>query len=183
MLLTPIQLLSVSLPQGVLWIISAFEVFVFCVGLLRHISSECIYLFICLKIFIYLFWLCRSLLRHAGSSSWRVGFLVAACRLLVVTCVQNLFPWPGMEPGPAALGARSLTHATTREVPLQWVHLESHRFGGYSFPTLSPFAWPTFRVADLVGVEVGPRNLHFWPVPGWYCCCWSGDATWRTIVL
>ena len=29
----------------------------------------------------------------------------------------NLVPWPGMEPGPPVLGARSLSHWTTREVP------------------------------------------------------------------
>ena len=50
-----------------------------------------------------------SLLRHAGS-------LVAACGLLVVTCMRDLVPQPGMEPRPPALRARSLTHWTTREV-------------------------------------------------------------------
>ena len=31
--------------------------------------------------------------------------------------IQNLVPWPEMEPGPHALGAWSLNHWTTREVP------------------------------------------------------------------
>ena len=77
-------------------------------------------LFIYLKIFIYLFtlavpglccstWDLRSSMRdlwlqHAGS------FLVAAC-------LRDLAPQPGVEPGPPALGAWSLTHWTTREVP------------------------------------------------------------------
>ena len=40
-------------------------------------------------------------------STW--ASLVAACGILV--------PQPGMEPGPPALGAWSLNHWTTREVP------------------------------------------------------------------
>ena len=44
--------------------------------------------------------------------------LVAVCKLTVVACMQDLVPWPGIKPRPQALGARSLTHWTTREVPL-----------------------------------------------------------------
>ena len=29
----------------------------------------------------------------------------------------DLVPWPGIEPGPLALGAQRLSHRTTREVP------------------------------------------------------------------
>ena len=43
------------------------------------------------------------LLQHAGS--------------LVVACMQDLAPRPGIEPGPPALGVCSLNHWTTREVP------------------------------------------------------------------
>ena len=32
--------------------------------------------------------------------------------------MRDLVPWPGIEPGPPALGAQSLTHWTTREVPI-----------------------------------------------------------------
>ena len=45
--------------------------------------------------------------------------LAAAHRVsgsLVVACMWDLVPQPGMEPGPPALGARSLTYWTTREV-------------------------------------------------------------------
>ena len=45
-------------------------------------------------------------------------FLVAACKLLVAACMRNLVPRPGIEPAPLALGAWSLTHWTTREVPM-----------------------------------------------------------------
>ena len=50
------------------------------------------------------------------------GILVAAYGLLVAACMQDLVPRPGIEPGPPALGAQSLTHWTTREVP-QTFHL------------------------------------------------------------
>ena len=43
--------------------------------------------------------------------------LVAACGLLVVACMWDLAPRPGIEPGPPALGVQSPTHWTTREVP------------------------------------------------------------------
>ena len=40
-------------------------------------------------------------------------------------CMWYLVPWPGIEPWPSALGAQSLSHWTTREVPrmhtLQWI--------------------------------------------------------------
>ena len=42
--------------------------------------------------------------------------LVVACELLAATCMWDLVPQPGIEPRPPALGARSLTHWTTREV-------------------------------------------------------------------
>ena len=42
--------------------------------------------------------------------------LVVACELLVAACLWDLVPWPGIEPGPPALGARSLNHCAIREV-------------------------------------------------------------------
>ena len=57
-----------------------------------------------LKIFIYLF-------------IWLHWVLVAACNLQC--SMRDLVPWPGIEPRPPALGAQSLCHWTTREVPRQ----------------------------------------------------------------
>ena len=57
-----------------------------------------------------------------------MGSLVAACRLLscgmwTLSCsMWDLVPQPGIEPGPPALGAQSLTLWTTREVP--WLHFK-----------------------------------------------------------
>ena len=71
-------------------------------------------------IFIYIYFGCSgSQLWHAGSfscgmqTSW-----LRACELLVVECMRDLVPRPGIKPGPLALGVWSLTHWTTREVPL-----------------------------------------------------------------
>ena len=54
-------------------------------------------------LFTYLFRLCRV--------------LVVAHRIFVVACMRDLVPRPGIEPGPLALGVRSLTHWATRQVP------------------------------------------------------------------
>ena len=58
------------------------------------------------KKYIYLLGCAGSSLQHEGSFS---------CGM------WNLVPWPGFEPGPPVLGAQSLSHWTTREVP--WCHL------------------------------------------------------------
>ena len=48
---------------------------------------------------------------------WLFQVLAAACGTF--SCGKwDLFPWPGIEPGPPALGAWSLSHWTTREVPV-----------------------------------------------------------------
>ena len=56
---------------------------------------------------------------HGLLSMWHADFLVAAC-------MRDLVPWPGIEPKPPALGAQSLTHWTTREVPKKG--FSKHRF-------------------------------------------------------
>ena len=63
------------------------------------------------KLFIYLttpglnwsMWDLQSSLQHTGFFS---------CSM------WDLFPWPGLEPGPPALWVQSLSHWTTREVPM-----------------------------------------------------------------
>ena len=39
-----------------------------------------------------------------------------ACKLFLSHGMWDLVPWPGMEPGPPALGVQSLSHWTTRDV-------------------------------------------------------------------
>ena len=67
---------------------------------------------------IYLFWLCWVLVVAYGIFScgmWDLWLQYAD--FLVAACLWDLVPRPGIEPGPPALGAQSLTHWTTREVP------------------------------------------------------------------
>ena len=47
---------------------------------------------------------------------WDLQSFVGACWLFS-SGMWYLIPWPGMEPGPPALGAQSLSHWTPREVP------------------------------------------------------------------
>ena len=46
---------------------------------------------------------------------WQAGSLAVACKLLVVA--WDLVPWPEIKPEPPALGAQSVNHWTTVEVP------------------------------------------------------------------
>ena len=74
-------------------------------------------------LFIYLSGCAGSLLRHAGSLLprarsllWRAGSF--SCGMRTLSCsMWDLVPQPRVKPGPPALGGRSLSHWTTREVP------------------------------------------------------------------
>ena len=46
--------------------------------------------------------------------------------------IWDLVPWTGIEPGPPPLGAQSLSHLTTREVPSSFLGIESAQ---QSFPS------------------------------------------------
>ena len=76
---------------------------------------------------IYLFGCAGSQLWRMGASLWHVRsffsfFFKVACRILscsrrTLSCgTGELVPWPGISPRPSALGTRSLSHGTTREV-------------------------------------------------------------------
>ena len=70
-----------------------------------------IVLTICFFKNIYLFiWLYRILIGACRIFDFHCGMLTLSCGM------WNLVFWPGIEPGPPALGARSLSHWTTREV-------------------------------------------------------------------
>ena len=44
---------------------------------------------------------------------------IFSCSMQTLSCgMWDLVPWPGIKPRPPALGAWSLSHWTTREVPL-----------------------------------------------------------------
>ena len=86
---------------------------------IRDLAKLWVFCFV--LIFIYLFG-CRVLAVARGIFIPACGFFVAACRIF--SCgMQDLVPWPGIKPRPPALGARSLNHWTTREVPKLWILL------------------------------------------------------------
>ena len=50
---------------------------------------------------------------------WLCLVLVATCGIFYLHCnLWNLVPWPGVKPRPPALGEWSLSHRTTRKVPI-----------------------------------------------------------------
>ena len=59
---------------------------------------------------IYLFD-CAGSVMACRSSAFRCGMWTLSCS------IRELVPWPGTEPRPPPLGAQSLSHWTTREVP------------------------------------------------------------------
>ena len=71
-----------------------------------------------------LFWLCQVLVVAQG---------ICRCGLWALSCsLWDLVPWPGIEPRPSALGMRSLSHWTTREVPVFFKHPAStHSYLSY----------------------------------------------------
>ena len=65
---------------------------------------------------IYLFG-CTSLQLHTGSQIFVTASGIFSCSVRTLSCgIWDLVPWPGIKPKPPALGARSLSHWTTREV-------------------------------------------------------------------
>ena len=52
------------------------------------------------------------------SLSWGMQVFYLCCGIQTLSFgMWDLVPWPGIEPGPPALGVKSLSHWTTREVP------------------------------------------------------------------
>ena len=103
------------------------------------------------KIFIYLFGCTGSYLRHTGS-------LVVACKLLGAACMWDPVPRPGIKPGPPALGAQSLIHCATREVP---------RISFFSFSSLTlsltspkPLSRLLRRCPSSLRLPPGPCSLQ-----------------------
>ena len=72
-----------------------------------------------------------------------------SCSMWALSCsMWDLVPQRGIEPGPSALGVQSLTHWTTREVPLRWL-LEFHQV----------LRWWTFQREELECWDLG-RVAH-----------------------
>ena len=137
--------------------------------------TEYIYIF---KIFV---WLCEVLF-----VAFRIFYLRWACKIFscsrrTLSCgTWGLVPWPGIEPGPPALGVQSVSHWTIREVPHIYIFLKmkvynfceqrgaiedvrvnechSEKPAGMSHTRLSPERWSFF-----------PQSLTWTPkwLPSW----------------
>ena len=72
--------------------------------------------YLCIYLFIWLHHVWVATVCGICSCGMRDLF---SCSMQTLSCsIQDLVPWPGIEPGPPALGAWSLNHWTAREVPL-----------------------------------------------------------------
>ena len=100
----------------------------------------------------------RSQLQDTRSSfvACRCGILVLACKLLVAACGIQ-FPDQGSNLGSPALGAQSLSHWTTREVPFL-LFLYSNPLG-YSFPFLSTWVFLACERSKLSGTRILSASL------------------------
>ena len=61
----------------------------------------------------------RSQLQHTGSSAFTAAHRIFSWGMQTLSCgMWDLFPCPGIEPGLPAFEVQSLSHWTTREVPV-----------------------------------------------------------------
>ena len=98
------------------------------IDLISLMTNEVEHLFMCLlAICVIFFFLLRNvysnpLLILGGYLSFYFYFLNYIFIYLAVLglgcSTRDIVPWPGIKPGPPALGAQSLNHWTTREVPV-----------------------------------------------------------------
>ena len=69
-------------------------------------------------LYIIFIWLLQVLVVAHGIIDLPCGMWTLCCGLWIHSCdTWDLVPWPGIEPGPPALGVWSLSHWTTREIP------------------------------------------------------------------
>ena len=87
--------------------------------------------------------------------------------MLGLSCsMWDIVPWPGIEPGPPALGAQNLSHRTTREVP-QIVGLFEEHFGSWKLLEMFVVRHPeTKSVVRLCQLGVLEYASHCWKMIG-----------------
>ena len=82
------------------------------------------------------------------------GIFDLCCSMWILRCsMWDLVPWPGIEPGSPALGAWSLSHWTTREVPLLGVCWQSVAFKCTTEISVFVFTWWFPRVCLWVQIS------------------------------
>ena len=80
---------------------------------------ECTWIILCVHDFLVnSFLYCFCIYFYIYLFIW-LHWVLVVCRVFDLHCsMWDLVPWSGMEPGPHALEVWSLTHCTTREVPM-----------------------------------------------------------------
>ena len=99
---------------------------------------------------------------------WPHLVLVVVCRFFNLRWgIRDLVPWPGIEPGPPALGTQSLSHWTTREVPrsLRIFGAGKLFFFGKGYPFECKWAMKRKSMTDLK--IISQTCIHHW----WECMC------------
>ena len=84
-----------------------------------------------------------------------------SCSRRDLSCtMQDLVPWPGVEPGSPALEARSLNHWTIREVPgfYFWVSLKTERGNWISYSEKWTSSWYITKSQNLEVSTYGLRK-------------------------
>ena len=107
---------------------------------------------------MYFFGCSRSQLQSTGS--FIVACRILSCGILSLSCsMWGLGPWPEIEPWPPALGAWTLSHRTTREIPCAkfFTHFISLTLHGNPFCVCSELP-PLCR-----GGNWGLERLNDWP--------------------
>ena len=80
--------------------------------------------------------------------------------------MQDLVPWPGIEPGAPALGARSLTHWTTKEVPKVILTKRKKNRKNCVTLLLKTFQWPPSELElNSQLLTLASRSHKTWPSP------------------
>ena len=89
--------------------------------------------------------------KELGMTEWltytRACALLKGVSALDLSGMWGLLPQPGIEPGPPALAARSLSHWTAREVPRDWD--EAQFRGTPSFASPGPYTWCVMAGMDF----------------------------------
>ena len=133
--------------------------------------SKNLWLFLTYNLWLYLLFFLKKYL-----FIWLHWVLIAGSSIFVALCgifscsrgtlsyeMWDLVPWPGIEPQPPALGVRSLSHWTTREVPDYIFLLKFHKYlWNWCYSLFS--SWTDLTNSEYSEMFVGPDEFDFFQV-------------------
>ena len=113
--------------------------------------------------FLFFIWLCRALVAARGIFSCRTQALFS-CGMWTLSCgMWDLVPWPGIEPGPPALGAWCLSHCTNQGGPGFLIFFYLFLFIFLKWPL-----WEACRIlVPQTGIEPEPPVVEVWSLNHW----------------